>query len=340
MMRVKSPIPHSSPWITDQDIAAVSATLASGQIAQGSIVKQFETAVGKYLKFSDTWAVCSGQIALLGALAAVGVNQDSKVLLPTYTCRAVKDAIKACGATPVFVDVGEDWCLTPAAVEKAMTPDITAIVVVHPFGIKAAVPPLLQFRVPVIEDCCQCFSPDVGHEGAVAVYSFHATKCLTTGEGGLVATSDPEVASKYTKNVANTLEPSRMSDLQAALGLSQLNRYEDILKRRFSMANRYMDTVGKQYTSRLSKVWNRSMFFRFPLTIAEGYECIAPLFSKHGINTRRGVDALLHREEGNSDARFPVAVELFNTTLSVPLYPAITESQVVRIETAIKQILP
>lgn len=338
-MAMKACIPHSSPWITAEDVAAVASALTSRQIAKGATTQKFESELAEFLGYRQAWAVGSGQAGLVASLRAVGTSVGQKVLLPTYVCRAVADAINEIGAIPVFCDVGEDWCLSAAAVEKSISSDTAAIVVVHPFGIAADVKSLLRFGIPIVEDCCQCFSPRVGHVGEIAVFSFHATKCLATGEGGMVATSDSEIAERLQLQQSAIPYPTRLSDLQAALGLSQLARYKEMLSWRGHTAERYGAAATNKNMTRLKAVWGRSMFFRFPLTVAEGYERVAPRFEALGVNVRRGVDVLLHRQAGLSDGAFPVATDLFNTTLSVPFYPAMSEDQIQAVERAMTEIL-
>ena len=321
-------IPHSSPWISEGDTSAVAATLRSGMVAEGSLVKSFERHCADYLGLPYTWATGSGQAALIRALVALGVGAGTQVVMPSYVCRAVADAVHATGATPVYCDVGDDWCLNPQTVAAVITPKTAAIVAVHPFGIIADIKPLLGFGLPVVEDCCQCFSPRVGYLGAAAVFSFHGTKCLTTGEGGMVATASPSVAERIAKSMKNHPESSRMSDLQAALGISQLTHYEEILQRRQTMAKQYTEVLSRHLTRRVRHVADRSIFFRFPLSLTCGFDSIVEDFGRRGIHVRRGVDALLHRKAGLSDELFPKSIELFFTTISLPFYPALNDLNV------------
>lgn len=137
----------------------------------------------------------------------------------------------------MFCDVGQDWNITATEVARCVTPRTGAIIVVHTFGIAADVAQLQEFGVPVIEDCCQSLGlqlpngEHVGHQGYASFFSFHATKSLTTGEGGAVATSDPQLLSNL-KRLRDADVHAPLSDLQAALGLSQLTRYPAMLERR------------------------------------------------------------------------------------------------------------
>lgn len=318
---------HSSPWVTEEDIACVVRALRSGMLAKGELVAEFELQCSVYLGFTRTFATGSGQSALERALRALGIQSGSQVVMPSYVCRAVADSIRSVGAVPVFCDVGDDWCVTPEAVARALSDKTAALIVVHPFGIIAKVEPLKRFGLPIIEDCCQCFSPDVGHVGDLSVYSFHATKCLTTGEGGMLTASDPHVAEQIAASFEIHPDTSRLSDLQAALGISQLARYDRVLQIRKEMANRYFEVLPSDSTDRLRHVADRSIFFRFPLSLDKGFDAFAEHFARRKIQVRQGVDTLLHREAGLPDHLFPTTVNLFHTTLSLPFYPSLSDPE-------------
>lgn len=332
-------IQHSAPWITEADIAKLSGILRSGMVASGRQVDEFETYCSNYLGLRYTWATNSGRAALIRVLMALDVQAGAEVVMPSYVCHAVADAVRSVGAIPVYCDVGSDFCVNSQTIAAAITANTAAIVAVHPFGIIADIKPLLEFCVPVIEDCCQCFSPRVGHIGAAAFFSFHATKCLTTGEGGMVATAMPEIAAKIATSFDIYPEISRMSDLQAGLGISQLARYEEMLRHRQAMAEQYMRTLPAHLTLRIASVADRSIFFRFPLSLDCGFAAVAERFNHRGVQVRHGVDALLHRKAGYKDKRFPMSVELFNKTLSLPFYPALGEEGVRYVLASAREIL-
>lgn len=338
-MRNGKHIPHSSPWILEEDIAMVSETLRRGMIAGGALANEFEQRCAGYLGVPHAWAVGSGQAGILRALISLNIGPGSEVLMPSYVCRAVMDAVTITGASPTFCDIGEDWCINPQTVELAITPKTAAIVAVHPFGIVADIEPLLAFGIPIIEDCCQCFSPRVGRLGAMAVFSFHATKCLACAEGGLIATADPNMAARISESLEAYPEPTRLADMQAALGISQLSRYDQMLSRRRAIGELYLGELAAALTVRTRSVATRSIFFRFPISVDSGFDNVADEFFNAGIQVRRGVDALLHQKAGLSDARFPTTMELFRTTLSLPLYPALDDDSARYVLTSAKEIL-
>jgi UDP-4-amino-4-deoxy-L-arabinose-oxoglutarate aminotransferase len=204
------------------------------------------------------------------------------------------------------------------------------------YGIFCDVAAVRSLGVPVIEDCAQAVAGesqrDIG--GDVAVFSFHPTKCLTSGEGGLVVSAKTRVVERmrdYRDGAGPLLKPrlfSPMSDIAAGLALAQLDRFPQMLTRRKNLAGRYLAVLERTRPWSLNKqALKGSMFFRFPILVDGGLESCQDDFLQRGIQVRRGVDMLLHRLMGMDDTQFPVSVRLFNTTVSLPMYPALTEAE-------------
>lgn len=323
-------IPHSSPWITPKDIEFVTQRLQSGLLSQGDMVTQFEKGCGTYLGQKYLTATSNGRSALTLALKALNIRKGDEVILPSYCCHAVEDAVTAVGATPILCDIGKNWCMTAQTISTVTTLKTKAIIAVHTFGIACDMKAICDLDIPVIEDCCQYFCEDAGKFGQISIFSFHATKCLTTGEGGMIASQQP-------LNINNST--SVMSDLQASLGIAQLNRYSEILKKRKSIADRYNTEINLPCTKLAQSLNDSSLYFRYPLMVDNGYDAVAPKFEKNGISVRRGVDALLHRKQNLPDDLFPNTVEKFNKTVSIPLYPALNTSDVQKVIDTTRWIL-
>lgn len=329
-------IPHSRPWISDEDRAAVDAVLRVGMIACGRRVVEFEAACAEYLDARYVETCDSGESALLRALQLLRLEQGASVVVPTYVCSSVASAVKRAGLVPFFCDIGEDWCMTEETVGRVFNTSVAAIVAVHIFGIKVDVAAFKKFGVPIIEDCAQCFTNEVGQLGDVAIYSFSATKCLTCGEGGLVVIPG---ASPVTANTLKGSASSRISDLQAVLGLSQLARYDQMLKRRQEIALSYLSVLPEVVLERTRRIQSVSIFFRFPLFFAEGFDHVAPKFWAQGVAVRRGVDAVLHRRCGLEDRSFPNAVAALDCTVSLPCYPSMSNQDVDRVKNSVLKVL-
>jgi UDP-4-amino-4-deoxy-L-arabinose-oxoglutarate aminotransferase len=328
-------IPHSRPWVIEGDLEAVAAVLRSEMIGQGETAARFEAAMSQWLGLNHAGvAVASGAASLQLALRALGVGTGDEVILPTYVCRSVLDAIRTVGATAVLSDVGRQWVVTPSNVAPLIGAHTRAIVVPHMYGIFADVAAFREFGIPIVEDCAQALgrSNDWTLEGDVGVFSFHPTKCLTTGEGGLAVARDPALNERL--RAVGEGGPRRralapLSDLAAALGLSQLARYDAALSRRRRIADIYRSALGDRASALLCRTpWDRAMHFRFPLSWAGGVDSCATAFARNGIVVRRGADQLLHRIMGKDDRGFPTATELFETTVSIPIYPALSDVEV------------
>lgn len=331
-------IPHSRPTITIKDRNAVNAVMKSGMIAEGSLVTEFEKAMSKYLGLSGGVATSSGTDALFLALKALNVGNGDEVIIPTYVCRAVWDAVQLTGATPVLCDVGKEWCTNAELINPYITERTKAIIPAHIFGMTADIAPICDIGIPVIEDCCQALGVKrdnqmIGTFGDFCILSFHATKLLTTGEGGMVLTKEPKLLEKlqFLKNGQDCHLIPRyrrpMSDLQAALGLSQLSQYNHFLRKRRKIADHYFNSLGNLAIKLPVSICNHSIFFRFPLRVTRGIDEIQSLFNAEGIQVRRGVDALLHRQWGLPPKKYPGAEQCFDETLSIPIYPSLQKEE-------------
>jgi perosamine synthetase len=337
-------IPHSRPWITDSDRKALDAALGDDMIAQGERVSELEQRMASAAGASGAVAVASGTAALTIALHALGQPPGAEVVVPTYVCVNVLQAVTAAGYRAVLCDVGEEWTMTPETVQATLTPATRAVVAVHTMGVPCDVGGLMQFGLPVIEDACQAWGASidgrpVGALGDIGVVSTHATKCMTTGEGGLAFSTDTGLVGRLrairdegSETAARVAAP--MSDIQAALGLSQLARYDAFLDRRRELADRYFDELGALGIRLPHNVRERSMFFRFPVRVDGDFERHQAAFAGAGVQVRCGVDTLLHRLLRQDPLRFPGAESLYRETLSLPLYPALTREDEDRVVSA------
>jgi len=234
------------PLIGDEERAAVDRVMASGMIAQGPEVAGFEEDFSKWVDGRTCVAVNSGTSALHLGMLAAGIGPGDEVIVPSFSFAASANAIRLCGADPVFVDIDPaSFCLSPQAVEAAVTPRTAAVMPVHLYGhpadMRALSPIAERHGLAVIEDAAQAHGAildgrPVGSFGAVAAFSFYPTKNMTTGEGGMVVTDDDTVArtvrllrnqgmeERYRNEVVGF--NTRMTDLNAAIGRVQLTRLD------------------------------------------------------------------------------------------------------------------
>lgn len=237
-------IPAARPIIGDEERAAVDRVLRSGMIAQGPEVAAFEEEFAALVGGRLCVAVNSGTSALHLGLLAAGVGPGDEVIVPSFTFAATANSVALTGATPVFADIEpHHFCLDPRAVEAAITKRTAAIMPVHLYGHPAAMTELMMIAerhgLAVIEDSAQAHGASlhgtpVGAFGTVAMFSFYPTKNMTTGEGGMIVTADPEVARKarllrnqgMERRYENELVGfnTRMTDINAAIGRVQLGK--------------------------------------------------------------------------------------------------------------------
>jgi UDP-4-amino-4-deoxy-L-arabinose-oxoglutarate aminotransferase len=323
------------------DTEALLAVMQTGMIARGAAVSEFETTIADYLGLKGGVATSSGTSALVLGLKSLGLEPGDEVILPTYVCRNVWDAVVHVGATPVLCDVGEDWSLDCSTVLPCLSSKTKGIIVVHMFGISVDIEALASLRIPIIENIAQAFGAETdgrkaGTFGQLAVCSFHATKCLTTGEGGMVLSNDGAILGKIRS--VQALAP--MSDIQAAIGTSQLRQYASFLHRRREIAEAYFDSLDQfPGVCMPARLRSRSMFFRFPLRTTIPFATMKEECEKAGISVRRGVDSLLHRIAGFLPASFPRAEARFAETLCIPIYPALADNEVAYIAEVSREIL-
>jgi perosamine synthetase len=332
----------------EDDVTEVQGVIESGSLAQGERTLAFEQAIGRWVGVRHPGVgVASGSAATLLALMALGVGRGDEVILPTYVCHTVLQAVVTASAVPVLCDVGQDWVVSPDEVAGHLTKLTKAVIVPHMYGIFADVKPIRDLGVPVIEDCAQA----VGSEGEwtvqgdIAVFSFHPTKCLTTGEGGMALSRDAAL-NDHMRALRDGCSGdigwrlfSPLSDIASALGLSQLNRYATALRIRAELADGYLNSLEPiipDYVPRVPK--GRTMWFRFPLRAPGGIDLWQDPFYRSGIHVRRGVDRLLHRLLNLTDERFPKSVQHFEETVCLPIYPALSGEEHHRVVTSAQEI--
>lgn len=338
---MSSIISHSKPTLTSRDKDALLKVLHSKMIARGDRVIEFESKVANYLGLKGGVATSSGTAAFFLSLKALGIGKGDEVVLPTYVCYTVLSAVEKTGAIPVLCDVGNDWLISYDIVKPHLSSKTKAIIAPHIGGVTIDIKPLTDLGIPIIEDLAQAFGAEIngrkaGTFGQIAMCSFKAIKCLTTGEGGMILSNDNSILEK----IRSVQIFSPMSDIQAALGISQLEQYDSFLRRRQEIADIYFRTFDKFPEICMPLILRkRSMFFRFPLIVPLSFDMLKAEFEKKGIAVRQFIDFLLHRILKQPSENFPNAEKHFKETLSIPIYPSLKDDQVEYIAKVGKEIL-
>lgn len=344
-------IPHSRPSLGEAEAQAVADVVRTGMVAQGKKVDEFERALAKMTGQDEGVAVSSGTAALYLALTALGVGSGDEVIIPSYVCAALWHAVRQAGAVPILADIAPStYNLSPVAVARAITPRTKAVIVVHSFGLPMDVADLKVAGIPLIEDCAQTLGVSVGgapvgSQGTLAVCSFYATKMMTTGEGGMVLGREASLIARvrtlreYDKR--DTLESAfnyKMTDLQAAVGLRQLHDLPAFIARRRAIASRYSAAL---HDLKVEPPGNRPngghVYYRYVIRVSEPVESVVRRFAGQGVMCRRPVFRPLHRYLGLDG--FPETDQAWEHTLSVPIYPSLTDAEVERVVGAMKVVL-
>lgn len=337
-------IAHNRPHVLACDRAAVDAVLGSGWIAQGPAVGRLEAAFVGHLGGGEAVALSSGTAALFVALETLGATAGSTVALPSYSCSALLNAVYMTGATPQIVDVRADnFCLDAQTVRRQAA-DARFIVAVHTFGAQADVKGLAAADRVVIEDCCQSLGSRAGGValgtcGAAAVFSFYATKVVTAGQGGLVWSGIAELANRVRSyrqaDGRERYEPRfnlQMTDIQAALAVSQMSRLEAIRERRSAIAAAYLAALPHGLVAQAGITDPGRMVQRFVVLApdAAARDALRASMTAVGVGCIVPVERfeLLHRYLELDPAEYPVAERLADTTLSLPMHLGLSDADV------------
>jgi dTDP-4-amino-4,6-dideoxygalactose transaminase len=332
-------VPHSRPTIGQDDVKAVEKVLFSGMIAQGEKVSEFEKAIAIFVGKKHGVAVSSGTAALHLALRALNVGSGREVILPSYVCSSPYLAVLHAGGVPKVVDIDlSDFNICASTAKNQITSKTAAIVVPHMFGTPAELDELLRLGVPIVEDCAQSLGAQfngkkVGSFGDLSVFSFYATKMITTGEGGMVLTDDSALYEQildlrdYDKKGLETVRYNyKMTDFQAALGLSQLAKLQGFIERRLRIAQVYDEAFADCGVTLPRRSQDKlSVYYRYVVLVDRLLQ-VRKKLKELGVICERPVLVPLHREV--DDCWCKNTDKVFAHALSVPLYPGLTDEEV------------
>lgn len=331
-------IPHSKPTLGEEEKKACLEVLDSLQIAQGEKVAAFEKAFCELIPRRFAVAVSSGTSALYLSLLALGLRPKDEVIVPSFTCVALLHAVEAVEARPVVVDIDPaNYNISVAEVKKKLGRKTKAVIVPHHFGQSAKIDELVRLGVPVIEDGTQALGArmgkkNVGAFGAFSVFSFYATKMMTTGEGGMVLTDSRKLARKlldlrdYDKKTDYHFRTnSKMTDLEAAIGIEQVKKLSWFIQRRREIAFQYDEALKETSVIIPAKDTHRDhVYFRYVIRIPKKSGAWLKQLQGEGIDAKRPIFKPLHRYLGLSDRLFPGTTQAMKETCSLPIFPLLS----------------
>ena len=333
-------IPHSRPTIGAEEERAAVRVLRSGMVGGGGEVDRFERALEKSIGGGRAVAVHTGSAALHLALLGLGIGAGDRVVLPSYTCAAVLNAVNYVHAFPILADVAPETAnLDPDDVKRRLRAGTKAIIAPHLMGRPAPVRDLRALGVPVVEDCAMALGGDVGLEGEVSTYSFYATKMMATGHGGAVVARDRAIVRRIADLVDydnredyRVRHNYRMSALAAGMGRAQLAKVPDFVKRRRRIADYYYRTLE------LGEPPPGHVFYRFVLRTGP-VERFVRFMASRGVECKRPVFRPLHRYVAESSGEYPGAEELHRNWASIPIYPSLQRGEMDHVAQAVLEYL-
>jgi len=374
-------LPYAHQTIDDDDIAAVVAALRSDWLTTGPKVEEFETVFARYVGAKHAVAVSSGTAALHAAVYALGIGPRDEVIVPAMTFASTANCVVFQGGTPLFADVEEETLLLdPVAVEALVTPRTRAVITVdyagQPCDYQALQGAVGDHGLPVISDACHALGGAVGGAPVgsltdLSTFSFHPVKHIATGEGGMITTDDPDLAQRMRvfRNHGITTDHRqraergawsyemvdlgynyRLSDLQCALGLRQLDKLESWVERRQAIGADYREALagipGIEPLAVRPGVSHAYHLFVIRLAddrLAPRRDEIFTALRAEGIGVNvHYIPVHLHpfytKRFGTSPGLCPIAEAASEAILSLPMFPAMTDRDVTDVVTALRKV--
>lgn len=341
-------IPHSRPWVTDSDLHLVRVAASSCQLSGNFYADAFSESLNLAGYGQGSITTRSGREALSEILALLPDEEGGEIILPTYVCREVWEAISQARFQPVLVDVDSVGLLDHNAVEAALTDRTQAVISVDLFGYKVDNTNLSRsiattgLHARIIRDACHTLggsTRDLPDEAIYATfYSFGATKPWTAGGVGGAYTLGNEDALAHRHGAKPRIQEETafpLSGLEAAFGLAQMGRLEEFRERRRVIRGIY-DQASEGLDCPAKRTLPEGDLYRYTFLATQGYEFAEAWFAERGITVRRGVDALLHWiSEANDDHRFPQSEAIYQQQVSIPFYPGLDDVAIDRVATAL-----
>jgi len=357
------------PSIEEDDLQAVARVLASGFLVQGDHVAAFERAVAAYVGCEHAVAVSSGTAALHLALLALDTRPGDLVIVPAYSFNATANVVEICGAQPVFVDIQPDsFNIDPSALEtvlkrlmsvQSIATRVKAILPVHTFGRIADMPAVCEiaerFGIPLVEDAACALGAvkdgkQAGAWGVMGCFSFHPRKAITTGEGGMITTNNPDLAARLRALRNHGLDPNspapdfilpglnyRITDFQGAFGVTQMAKLDRIITSRRCLAERYQKLLADSpfqlpLLSNPRESVYQSYVILLPENLVQHRQAMIAELKGEGIESTIGtwhmpMTTYFRNRYSYRHGDFPITDQVFLRALTLPLYESMTGTQ-------------
>lgn len=336
-------IPYSRPTIRKEELKTTLECLISDAIGPGSLAREFEKQLARYLDSGRVRTISSGTLAFFLILKLLKVKSEDEILLPSYAPASLLNPIRYLGAVPVPVDVSlTDYAPLKEEVQKKITEKTRGLLLSHLFGLPVKVSAYEDLGIPLIEHASHALGAQMegrkcGSLADFAFFSFDASQMISTGgTGGAVVCKNKTHAEglsallegeKTSKNEVSY--PFLMSDLQAAMGLSQLSQLSEFIESRKKIADYYSQALkNAEKTVPLQFIDRSRVFFQYSVGSSLPLEESLQFFKKYEIEARRPIESPLHRILGLPAKDFPHTEQIYHETLSLPIYPTLKKKEV------------
>jgi perosamine synthetase len=366
-------IPVNEPLLNEQALKYVEECLRTGWISsEGRFIKEFEEKWASYCGMNHGVAVTSGTTALEAAVACLGLEPRDEVIMPTFTIISCSLAVIEASATPVLVDSDpRTWCMDVSQVESKITSRTRAIMPVHMYGHPVDMDPLcklaLKYKLSLIEDAAEAHGAEykgrkVGGIGDLSCFSFYANKIITTGEGGMVLAKRADHARRL-RSLRNLCfredrrfyhtelgHNYRLTNLQAAVGLSQVEQIEEHVRRKRWMGHAYTERLSNltQIELPVEEPWAKNVYWMYGIVLADEVKYDASELARRlkieGIDTRpfflgMHEQPVFYKRGMFVGERYPVAERIARRGLYLPSGLTLTEAQIESVCRAVRKVL-
>ncbi len=350
-------IPHNKPSLGDEEIKAVESVIKSNWIIAGKEVEKFEETLKNYTGNKYAVALNSGHAALHLSLLTLGIKENDEVIIPSYVTPDLLNVIYYCRAVPVIVDTADNsFNIDPQKAIEKCTKRTKAMIIPHIFGFPADIEQLKQCNIPIIEDCAQSLGTvykgkPLGLYGDLTVFSFYASKIITTGQGGMALTNNHDYSENMRDLIRYNMPPAYrvrynypMTDIAAAIGNVQYAKLETFLEKRKNIGNKYRKILKNKKINYYPGDDELNInHFRFLIQFKDNKQLI---FVKEEL-AKKGITAIIpcppnetgHRILNLNIDEFKNTETLVNTVLSIPIFPNLTEEEIEKITTTLENIL-
>ncbi len=338
-------IKHSKPFVDEKDIKAVAEQVKSANHATQEKVRQFENQLKQLISQKYAKATSSGTTALHLSLLSLNIKKGDEVIIPDYVCQDVLHAVHHSKAVPVLADISDDFNISAKTIQPLITKKTKAIILPHLFGIPVDINPIIElakkYNILIIEDCAQSLGAKfkdntlTGSKGIISIFSFYATKIISTGQGGMILTSNPKISQNLQQLTTYDKTPEynisynyNLTDIQAVLGISQLKKLSFFIRRRKEIAEKYNKAF--QNLPIILIDYKSGFPFRYIIKLKnkQHKDKLKQELNRKNIEAKEPVFKPLHHYLNLPSSKFPNSEKAFNTLLSIPIYPAMTDEEV------------